>query len=219
MFAETAPRASHSGAPLAAVLRQQGSQVLLAGGAVICALTLSFQAVTFFTHYASEHMGYSLTLVLLVGVAGGVCAVATAAASAILSDAYGRRRVVGFAIAIATPWAFVAFPLIETRNHIVFGAAIMATYALGGACMGPLAAYLPEIFAAQYRYTGVAVSHTLGCIVGGGLPPVLSPTLLATFGGWAVAVMMGGPAVVSLFCVAALPETVGRTLSAEATPR
>ncbi len=142
------------------MLRQQGSQVLLAGGVVICALMLSFQAVTFFPHYASEHMGYSLTLVLLVGVAGGVCAVATAAVSAILSDSYGRRRVTGFAVAIATPWAFVVFPLIETRNHIVFGAAIMATYALGGACMGPLAAYLPEIFAAQYRYTGVCgVAH------------------------------------------------------------
>ncbi len=218
VFAETAPRASHSGVPLAAVLRQQGSQVLLAGGVVICALMLGFQAVTFFTHYGSEHMGYSLTLVLLVGVAGGVCAVATAGASAILSDAYGRRRVLGFAIAIAIPWAFMAFPLIETRNHIVFGAAIMATYAVGGACMGPHAAYLPEIFAAQYRYTGVAVSHTLGCIIGGGLPPVLSPTLLATFGGWAVAVMMGGLAIVSLVCVAALPETAGRTLSREATP-
>ena len=57
----------------------------------------------------------------------------------------------------------------------------------------------------------------MGCIVGGGLPPVLSPTLLATFGGWAVAVMMGGLAIVSLVCVAALPETAERTLSCEAT--
>jgi hypothetical protein len=60
--------------------------------------------------------------------------------------------------------------------------------------------------------------QALSCIVGGGLPPVLSPTLLATFGGWAVALMMGGLAIVSLVCVAALPETTGRTLSGEATP-
>ncbi len=140
------------------MLRQQGSQVLLAGGVVICALMLSFQAVTFFPHYASEHMGYSLTLVLLVGVAGGVCAVATAAVSAILSDSYGRRRVTGFAVAIATPWAFVVFQMIETRNHIVFGAAIMATYALGGGVHGP-AGCLPS----EYLRRAVPLHGRMRC--------------------------------------------------------
>ncbi|GJF10771.1 MFS transporter [Mycolicibacterium cyprinidarum] len=219
VFADTATSTPRAAAPLAAMLRRQGGQVLLAGGAVICAPLLVFQAGTFFTHYAAEHMGYSLNLVLLVGVAGGLCAVVTAAVSAILSDGYGRRRIAGIGIAASTPWAFVVFPLIETRNHIVFGVAIMVTYALVGACMGPLAAYIPELFAAQYRYTGTAVSHTLGCIVGGALPPVLSPVLVTTFGGWAVAAMMGGLVLVSLVSIAALPETRGRVLTGEPTPR
>ena len=204
-------RVSESGAPIAAVMRRQGHQVLLAGGAAICAPMLVFQAGTFFTHYAAEHLDFSTNLVLLVSVLGGLCAVGFAADSAILSDTYGRRRVMAGGYALAAPWSFVVFPLIETGNHAAFGAAIVGTYALIGICMGPMAAFLPEIFAAQYRYTGAALSHTIGGVVGGALPPVLSPMLLASYGGWAIAAMMGGLALASLVCVAALPETAGRS--------
>ena len=44
---------------------------------------------------------------------------------------------------------------------------------------------------------------------------LLSPVLAAHFGGWGVAVMMGGLATVSLACVAAMPETLPR----RTTPR
>ncbi|MGD9619091.1 MAG: MFS transporter [Mycolicibacterium sp.] len=219
VFTEIATRAADAGAPLTAALRDQGGQVLLAGGAALCAPMLAFQAGTFFIHYAADHIDYSLNLVLLVGVLGGLCAVGCAAVSAVLSDIYGRRRVTGIGIAVATPWAFAVFPLIETRNPVVFGVAIMVTYALSGVCMGPLAAYLPEIFAAEHRYTGAAVAHTIGSVLGGALPPVVSPTLFTAVGGWAIAMMMGGLALVGLLCVVALPETRGRTLSRDPIPR
>lgn len=104
------------------------------------------------------------------------------------------------------------FPLIETGDKTMFGVTIVVTYCLIGWCMGPLAALLPEIFAPEYRYTGAALSHTLGAIVGGALPPVVSPMLLASYGGWAVSVMMGALGLVSLACVLALPETAGRRI-------
>ncbi|MDY6999937.1 MAG: MFS transporter [Actinomycetota bacterium] len=195
------------GIPLAVLMRNQGRQVLLAGGAMICAPMLVFQAGTFFTHYAAEHMDFSTNLVLSVNVVGGLCAVGCAAASAILSDRFGRRRVTVIGYVLAAPWSFVVFGLIETRDPVVFGVAIVVTYALIGLCMGPLAAYLPEIFAARYRYTGAALAHTIGVIAGGALPPVVSPVLLADHGGTSIALMMGGLATVSLVCVAALPET------------
>lgn len=200
------------GTPLAALFRRQGRQVLLAAGVAICAPMLVFQAGTFFTHYAADRLDFSYDLVLMVGVIGGLCAVGFAALSAILSDTYGRRRVVSLGFALTAPWAFAVFPLIETGHKLVFGVTIVVTYCLIGWCMGPLAALLPEIFDPEYRYTGAALSHTLGAIVGGALPPVVSPILLASYGGWAVSVMMGALGLVSLACVLALPETSGRTL-------
>ncbi|KMO70100.1 MFS transporter [Mycolicibacterium chlorophenolicum] len=203
---------AHVGTPLAALFRRQGRQVLLAAGVAICAPMLVFQAGTFFTHYAADRLDFSYDLVLMVGVIGGLCAVGFAALSAILSDTYGRRRVVSLGFALTAPWAFAVFPLIETGHKLVFGVTIVVTYCLIGWCMGPLAALLPEIFDPEYRYTGAALSHTLGAIVGGALPPVVSPILLASYGGWAVSVMMGALGLVSLACVLALPETSGRTL-------
>ena len=200
--------ATPPGAPVAALLRRQGRQVLLAGGAAICAPMLVFQAGTFFTHYATDHLGYSTNSVLAANVAGGLFAIAFAAGSAVLSDTLGRRRVTGCAIAVAVPWSVAVFPLIDTRDPVVFAMAIVATYALIGACMGPMAALLPELFAPQYRYTGAALAHTIGAIAGGALPPVLSPTLLEAAGSGAVAAMMGGLAAISFACVVALPETV-----------
>lgn len=210
VFTHTATHPCPQGTPMATLMRRQGGHVLLAGGAAICAPMLVFQAGTFFTHFAAEHMDYSTNLVLLVNVIGGLCAIGFAAASAILSDTRGRRRVTAFGYALAVPWAFVVFPLIESRNHLVFAAAIVVTYALIGLCMGPLAAFLPEVFSAQYRYTGAALSHTMGGIIGGAVPPVISPVLMASYGGGAIAAMMGGLALASLLCVLALPETAQR---------
>lgn len=201
---------SHGGIPLVALFREQGGRVLLAAGAATCVPMLVYQAGTFFTHYAAAHMGYPMSLVLLVGVIGGLCAVGCAACSAILSDTHGRRRMLGLGFAVALPWSVLIFPVIEVHSEFVFAVALVTTYAVIGFCMGPLAAFIPELFAARYRYTGAAMVLNAGGILGGAVPPVVSPLLMASFGSWAVAAMMGGLALVSLVCVALLPETVRR---------
>jgi len=195
--------------PVAALLRRQGRQLLLASGVAACAPMLVFQASTFVTHYATEHLGFSTNFVLLVGVIGGLVEVGCVVAAAMLSDSHGRRRVAAVGFGLAVPWSLVLFPLVQTGSRPVFAVAIVVTYALIGICMGPLAAFLPEIFAPQYRYTGAALAHTFGAVLGGALPPVVSPTLLNSYGGWAVAAMMGALAAVSLLCVVRLPETAG----------
>ncbi|BBZ35968.1 MFS transporter [Mycolicibacterium confluentis] len=196
--------------PIIALVRRQGRQVLLAAGVAVCAPMLVFQATTFFTHYATDHLHFSTNFVLLTGVLGGLCEVLLVVASAMLSDIYGRKRILAIGFAIAVPWSFALFPLVETGSQAVFGVAIVATYALIGVCMGPMAAFLPEIFAPQYRYSGSALCHTFGAVIGGALPPVVSPMLLNAYGGWSLAVMMGALATVSLVSVLALPETAGR---------
>lgn len=207
---ETTAASAHRGIPLVALFREQGRRVLLAAGAATCVPMLVYQAGTFFTHYAAAHMGYPMSLVLLVGVIGGLCAVGCAACSAILSDVHGRRRMLALGFMVALPWSVLIFPVIELRSELVFALALVITYAVIGFCMGPLAAFIPELFAARYRYTGAAMVLNAGGILGGAVPPVVSPLLMASFGTWAVAAMMGALAAVSLVCVALLPETAGR---------
>ncbi|GAY18409.1 MFS transporter [Mycobacterium sp. shizuoka-1] len=198
---------AHSEVPLAALVRDQGRQLLLAAGAVIGVLALVYETGTFFTHYATEHLSYSTDFVLLVGVLGGLCTVAFVIASAILSDTHGRRLPLTVGYLLAVPWSLIVFPLIETRNHILFAVAIIVTYAIIGIVMGPLASFVPETFALAYRYTGAGLAHNIGGILGGGIPPVISEYLLDRYGSWSIAALLAGLTLVSLISVRMLKET------------
>ena len=104
----------------------------------------------------------------------------------------------------AVPWSFAVIPLIETGKPVLFGVAIVVTYAIIGIVSGPLAAFVPGIFAFKYRYTGAALTNNFAGIIGGAIPPVLSPALMAAYGGSAIDLMMAGFSVLSLTCVVLL---------------
>lgn len=205
-FAEAAAT-THSEVPLAALARDQGRQLLLAAGAVIGVLALVYETGTFFTHYATAHLKYSTDFVLLVGVLGGLCTVGFVIASATLSDTYGRRLPLTVSYSLAVPWSLIVFPLIESRNQVLYAVAITVTYAIIGIAMGPLASFIPETFALTYRYTGAGLAHNIGGIVGGGVPPVISEYLLDAYGSWSIAAMLAGLALTSLVCIRLLKET------------
>jgi MFS family permease len=211
VFADSAAEGP-TGVPLAEAVRNQGREVVLAAGAVIAMFMLAFQVGTYFPNYAANHLHYNEDLILIVGVIGGVSSIAFVAAAATLSDTYGRRRVLALGSALALPWTLVLFPLVQSGDPVRYAIAIVGTYAIIGIMMGPLAAYIPEIFATRYRYTGTGLSYNIGGIVGGALPPVLSPMLLASYGSWAITAMMAGLTVLSLVSILLLSETAGRSL-------
>ena len=75
--------------------------------------------------------------------------------------------------------------------------------------MSPLTALIPTVFAVRNRYTGAAMANNLGAILGGAVPPVISP-LLMVHGGGAVGAVMVGFSLLSLVSVLILrDEEVG----------
>ncbi len=137
VFTESA--ADHPvGVPIAEAVRKQGGrELVLAAGAVTGLFMLAFQVGTYFPSYAATHLHYDEDLILLVGVAGGLCTLVFVAASAILSDTYGRRRILGTGAALALPWTLVLFPLIQSGSPVRYAIAIVGTYAIIGIMMGP----------------------------------------------------------------------------------
>ncbi|MFP3527004.1 hypothetical protein SB912_31390, partial [Pantoea sp. SIMBA_072] len=81
------------------------------------------------------------------------------------------------------------------------------TFGILGSFYGPLASFIPEIFATRYRYTGAGLAFNLGGIVGGAVPPLLAGVLLASFGSWTIGLMMAVLVMTSFVCTYALPET------------
>ena len=198
--------------PLAALFAHQRREVVLAAGTMIGFFTLGYMANAYFMSYAHTHVGFSPDVVLAVGLLGGVVVVVFNAISSILSDIYGRRRVIMTALALGVPWAFVVMPLIATGNVALFALAMSGTYAIAASSYGPMAAFIPEIFGTRYRYSGAGVSLNLAGLVGGAVPTIIAAPLLATWGPLAIGVMMAVVVLVSLVCTRLLPETKGVAL-------
>ena len=199
--------------PFVALFRDQRREVLLAAGSMIGFFTLGYLANAYFMSYAHTHVGFSPDLILMVGLLGGVIVVVFNALSAMLSDIFGRRRVIMAALAVGVPWSFVVLPLIDTGNAALFALAMSGTYAIAASSYGPMAAFVPEIFGTRYRYSGAGVSLNLAGLVGGAVPTIIAAPLLATWGVTAIGVMMTAVVLVSLVCTASLPETKGVALS------
>lgn len=205
-------------APLGELLRTQSWQVVLAAGCMVGIFTMSFLGGTYLLGYASDPVGHPRTLILTVGVLAGVSLMTFTAISAVLCDRFGRRRIILVGFAIALPWAFVVMPMIDTGSPWLFALAIGGMFCVFGISYGPIASFLPEIFATRYRYTGAGLAFNVAGIFGGALPPLVAGVLVSNYGGWALGLLMAGFVIVSIVSTLLLPETRGAELDRAGQP-
>jgi metabolite-proton symporter len=212
VFAEEKARNLVPKAPLAELLRLQRRAVALAAGAVLGCFSFHFMASSYLPTYGHTHLGYSRNVILFVGVLGGLAYMVFVALSATLCDQVGRRRMMLVGWAGCLPWSFVVIPLMDTGNASLYAVAIFGMHAAAGIGFGPIVAFLPELFATRYRYSGTALALNVAGIAGGTVPPLIAGTLQASYGGWAVGLMLATSALTSLVCTYRLPETNGTAL-------
>ncbi len=212
VFAEEKARNLVTEAPLAEVLRLQRREILLAAGSIVGGMTFVYMGHTYFTMYAHNHLGYTRTFIWSVGALGGLVSIASVALSASLSDLVGRRRMMLLGWAGCVPWSFLVVPMMNTRNPVLYVVAIVGMFATAGVGAGPTGAFLPELFATRYRYSGAALALNLAGVLGGAMPPLVAGTLLATYGSWSIGLMLSALTFTSLVCTYLLPETNGAAL-------
>jgi MFS family permease len=204
--ATSAPRPS----PFAGVLRDQWREVLLSGGVMGIQFALFYMGATYLTSYGTTTAGLTRQTVLLFGIVAAAVAAVFVVLGGRLSDRYGRRSIIIVTSSVALVWSFMLFPLLDTGNAVAFGIGLAGTLALYGLAYGPVGAFLPELFATRYRYTGAGTGYNLGGILGGAVPPLIAPLLAAAFGGVAVGVMLALLALLGIVCTWALAETASR---------
>jgi MFS family permease len=212
VFAEEKARYVVPKAPLAEVLRLQRREIALAAGGVLVSFGFVYMASTYLATYAHSQLGHSRNVILFVGVLGGLASIGFGALSATLCDRVGRRRMmlVGWAGCLA--WSAVVIPLIDTGKPILYAMAIIGMYAVAAIGSGPTAAFIPELFATRYRYSGSALAVNVAGVIGGASPPLIAGTLMATYGSWAIGLMLAALALASLVCTYLLPETNGTAI-------
>jgi metabolite-proton symporter len=212
VFAEEKARNLASKAPLAELLRLQCREIALTAGSVLGYFTFVYMASTYLSTYANTHLGHSRNVVLFGGVLSGLAEIAFIAFSATLSDRVGRRRMMLVGSAACLSWSFVVIPLMNTGKPVCYAVAILGMRAVAAIVFGPTAAFIPELFPTRYRYSGTALAVNVAGVAGGAVPPMIAGALLATYGSWAIGLMLTTVALVSLVCTYLLPETNGIAL-------
>jgi MFS family permease len=201
--------------PVLEALRLYPRLILLAAGALVSSNVGFYILITYVVAYGTSAAGLRLarstmlTAVLLANVA--MPAVMVLAGT--LSDRYGRRRIVMTGVALAGIWAFILFPLIETRSLLWITVAVSVGVFFLTLTYGPLAAMFAELFSTRVRYSAASLAYQIATIVGGGLAPIIATGLYARYhSNIGVSVYVAGACTVSLVCVNMLRETRGTGL-------
>jgi metabolite-proton symporter len=206
VFAEEKARSVLPKAPLAELLRLQRREIVLAAGSFLGCCGFFFLVSTYLASYAHTHLGYSRNVILVVGVLAGLVDIAFVALSATLCDRFGRRRMMLIGWTACLPWSFVVIPLMDIGKPICYAVAAVGMLAFTAIAFGPTAAFIPELFPTRHRCTGTALAMNLAGVVGGAVP-LIAGALQATFGGWAIGIMLAAVALTSTVCTYLLPET------------
>ncbi|WNF00363.1 MFS transporter [Streptomyces luomodiensis] len=202
-------------APLGEALRAQPRQVLLSAGSVLVIFVLYFVGSTYFISYGTADLGHSRNAVLAVVMAGGLAYAAACLAFGRLSDTYGRRRMLMLATGLGAVWSFVAFPLAGTGSLVAFAVSAIGFLAISGAANGPLGSFFAELYRTHYRYTAAALSYNVGAVLGGGVPPLIIASMVASLGIMSLAWFLAGVGAFSVACLLLLSETRTRKLDAD----
>ena len=99
-----------------------------------------------------------------------------------LAEKLGRRKMLMGVTALIAAYGLVVNALFNAGTAGVIIALIVG-FILMGLTFGPMAAYLPELFPANVRYTGSAVAYNMSSVIGAGPAPFVMVALWQAEGG------------------------------------
>ncbi len=215
IFAQVLKAASARKMPIVDVLRYDARAVLLAAGSYIGISTLGYIVIVYFVLYATRVLKFPLTTTLALLLIAALLFAVSIFASAVLSDRFGRRRIMQWGNGALVLWSIVFFPLADTGSVFLAGLALCGILVIQGAYIGPQPAVFSELFPTATRYSGASLSLTLGTILGGALSPVIATSLFSATGdSTLITIYITAMSLISWLSTLALTETYRRDLSA-----
>ncbi len=199
--------------PLIQVLVKSPAVLILGTLVAMSQLTISGMASVWGLSFATAN-GADPTGALNAKVASAVALFLMTVVSARLSDRFGRRPVIAIGIVAAIAFAFPMLQLTASGDTFQFAVAVIVAQAIQGIILGPLAAFLAELFPTEVRFTGASLAFQGASALGAGFTPIIAGSLVASAGGLPLlgAVWIGALAV----CLGALflsPEGRKRDLA------
>ena len=186
--AETLPRV-----PVATLLAGHLRATLAATIGVVACFALFYLATAFVMGYESGVGGHGRQAVLAVELVAILFLAAGIIVSSVVADRTGAPRMLGWGFAGTAAAGVLMGPMLGAPSLLVVGLWLAFALFVMGFAYGPLGGWLPSLFPAGVRYTGVSLSFNVGGIIGGGLAPIIAEALT----------QRGGLALVGVYLVVA----------------
>jgi MFS family permease len=181
-FAAVLEEGPPASVPLAELVRDHW-RVALGGtfGAVAC-FAVYYLATAFALGYATTTLGIDRQLFLAMQL-GAICFMALGIVlSGQYSDRYSPAKVLTWGCVASIGAGLLLAPTLESGSlPIIFAGLSFALFVMGFV-YGPLGAWLPSLFPARVRYTGVSLAFNVAGILGGALTPIAAVWLAARGG-------------------------------------
>ena len=200
--------AKDHGIPLVAAFRRSPRTILLGMGVSFGYNTIAYIGFTFFLSYL-RGIGYGATESLLGQLAYSTVLIFSAPFFALLSDKYGRKRIMVLGGLAMAGFLYAYFPMVNGHSILMVVISFAIVGALTGVTQGPVPTFLGEQFPARMRYSGMSASYQLGAAVGGGTASFIATALLVATGNNPISVALYGSfaMLVLVLCSLGLRET------------
>lgn len=193
-------------APLFAAFREQPLTLLKGAGVALASLTLLYVANAFITNYGNTQLGLSQNSVLLVSTIAGLFFATFTVVSSVISDRWGRRRVIGWTQVVGAVWCLMLFPILNLATFPTYLIALMVTMTIAGLAYGAVGAYLPEQFSPAHRYSAAGVAYQVSGVIGGGVMPLIAPIMVENWGSESFGIALAVVVAISALCTLTLRE-------------
>jgi MFS family permease len=181
-FAELKDHGERARMPIIAAIKTHPKEILVGMGLRIAENGGSYLILSFSLVYG-VHVGVNAGLLLIGVMLSMLFSFGMTLFFGHLSDKIGRRKVYAFGAIALAAMAFPFFALLDSNTPALV---ILAYFIGNGVCHAPMIgtqpAFLHELFSAEVRYSGMAISHELASVFAGGLSPLIATGLLISFG-------------------------------------
>lgn len=203
--------------PLLVVLRRYPGPLLNGVLGSLACLAMTTLTATFMINFAINVGGHAQSTALGLLTLVNVVHIFAIPAFAILSDRIGRKPVM---LAGAVTGMVLIFPIFHLLTMgstwgLLLGLAL-ANPVIHAMMGGPLSAWLGEKFAADIRYSGMAVTFQVGSTISAGFAPLVATWLLMRGGGTdptKVGLFFIALCVISIVAILFAPESFRKTLA------
>ena len=190
--------------PFAELFRRHALATLGGTFAVVACFAIFYLTTAFALGYGTTKLGYGRETFL--GVQLG--AIGFMAAGIVLAgywaDATTPRRVLMAGCILTVGTGLLLGPMLGSGSLFLIWGFLSLGLVMMGLVYGPLGAFLPSLFPARVRYTGVSVAFNVGGILGGGLTPMAAQALADRGGLTLVGLYLSAAALISFLALLAL---------------